>query len=108
MILGSFVRFYFAAGYVIAIILMIILFISSNEYVAITCVVLFAFLSFSIFFIKCENCGAIMYRRDKKTHGFPVYKWENAIKETNCPCCGVYRYGFWDGLSAFFSQKDKS
>ncbi len=102
---ASFVRFYFLSINIIGFILMLLIILSANGYMKLAGFIIFAVLVFCIFQIKCESCGAIMYRRDKKTHGFPTYQWEKVTTDSNCPCCGIERYGFWDGLGAFFSQK---
>lgn len=101
----SFVRFYFILLTIVGFSLTISMMISSNGIVKIICFTLCIVPALSIFCIKCEQCGALLYRKDQKTHGMPVKGWESAIKDTNCPSCGAYRYSFWEGIKALSQKK---
>jgi len=53
-------------------------------------------LSISMFFIRCELCRGLIYRKGHKEHGLPVYDWHRI--DANCPNCGLRRIGLFEWL----------
>lgn len=98
----SFVRFYFLLITISSFLLVVSMLIFENEVVKFLCFVSLLIPSFSILFVKCEQCGAKLYRYTEKDHGIPIKGWEKAIKEDCCPSCGFERYGLFDGLVNIF------
>lgn len=52
-------------------------------------VVVFVVCAVSIMLIRCENCSTLLYRKNKKEHGFPSATF--LFPGTKCPVCGVER-----------------
>lgn len=94
----SFVRLYFILITIASFLLMVVMMLSDNGIVKISCFLLQLVPAISIFLVKCERCGAILYRRTEKQHGIPIKGWEQALKEDCCPSCGIERYGFIQGV----------
>lgn len=54
--------------------------------------ILFSILGFIgvyLMLMRCENCGTLLYRKDKKEHGFPHHLF--LFQPKKCPVCGVDR-----------------
>ena len=51
--------------------------------------IIFGFCSVFLMLIRCENCGTLLYRKDKKEHGFPSFAM--LFPDTTCPVCGIER-----------------
>lgn len=49
----------------------------------------FGFCSVFLMLIRCENCLTLLYRKDKKEHGFPSIAF--LFPEKRCPVCGIER-----------------
>jgi len=62
---------------------------SHNLILDLLLLVIFAFFSVAFLFIRCERCGALAYRFDKKDHGFPHYR--ALFPPMSCPSCGLER-----------------
>ncbi len=92
--------------YLLASVSALIFFISEIELISGIAFLFLIVLSFTIFFIKCEFCGALFYRKTFKTHGFPVRGAEWIDK--SCPCCGAERYGFVGGIKAWIKGNGKT
>ena len=98
----SFVAIKMYGIYTFASISALIFFFSDIELVAGVAFLFLAIFGFTIFFIRCEFCGALFYRKTFKTHGFPVKGAEWVDK--HCPCCGVERYGLIDGIRSWMRR----
>lgn len=81
-------------------------FLSKVALISLISFCVFSALSLSVFLIKCENCGVLLYRKSSKHHGLPAIGWQWV--DPKCPCCEMKRYGLIDGVAALIGSKNRT